>query len=530
MRKSIVCVLALLVIGVGLLWARGAGVEEEPAAETGELVQTKPVRVLKSDSNNRGAAPDTQKVTELFEELSGVDIEVEYIPGDAYMDKIQLIIASGEKFDLFNPGPEPWPVLKAKGAIQPLNDLLDNYAPTYKALLTNTGCYEAPPNAWPYVSDADGKIWAFPNVGCIVRSAALSIRTDWLEKLGMEFPKGAAGEPRMSFADYEEYLGRVLKEDPNGNGRNDEFPLVPYREIGTFAHPLDVVQAFFTGFSGERYLANKTVLPAEKNAKYKDMLAKFREWYSKGYLHREFFVLKREQVNDLVISDRVGSSMGWDSDHVRAMAELQKNNPDAYMTIIPPPTDPPGGVAAYKPQVAYGAATYLSATAESPEFAVKVFDWAAQSLDNNTLLWKGIEGEHFKWVDKPKLTIELIGDTTRYQSALILWVSLFPCPFWLKEVGEVDAVRQEYILNEDVKHPSYNHIRPFDEGVVYVTQGTPAEFLTGDGKTKLQEAKIKVIIGEMDLDDWDDEVAEYMEIEGNTLSEVWTKQYYEQRK
>jgi hypothetical protein len=386
--------------------------------------------------------------------------------------------------------------------------------------------------AWPFVSDAEGKIWAYPSMACIERTPAVSVRTDWIERFGMSFPKGAADEPIMSFAQYEAYMDAVLKQDANGNGKtDDEYPLVPFRPMFTHASMTYTMQALFMGFMGDRYLQDRKVLPAEAHPLYRAMLSKFREWYSKGYLHPEFYVLKQAQVNDLVTADRVGSTIGWDSDHVRPVIALQPKNPKAYMTIIPPLKDPPaGGVSAWRPQAKVGAGTLLSVTAESPEFATKIYEWCAQSLDNNTTIWKGIQGTHWKWVDKAKLTIERLGDSTRYTSLFTCFVNMYPCSFWVFEVGPVDAVKHEYNLNENVKHPTYSHVRPFDAGVVYVTKGTPAEFLTGDAKTKLLEAVVKVIIGQMTLNDWDQALAEYMRAEGNILSEVWTKQYFEQRK
>jgi hypothetical protein len=68
---------------------------------------------------------------------------------------------------------------------------------------------------------------------------------------------------------------------------------------------------------------------------------------------------------------------------------------------------------------------------------------------------------------------------------------------------------------------------PFDAHIPYSYKGNDAEFLTADGGTLMEEAIIKMIIGEMPLSDWEKTLNTYNSIEGDILAAVWTKQYKE---
>jgi len=117
--------------------------------------------------------------------------------------KIPDIVGSSRIKDFVNQyGPE--------GAFMPLNDLIDEHAPNLKAF------FEEKPEIAAAISAADGNMYYIPYLPDGKYGRAYWIRTDWLNKLGLEVPE--------TVEDYEKVLRAFKTQDPNGNGLADEVP------------------------------------------------------------------------------------------------------------------------------------------------------------------------------------------------------------------------------------------------------------------------------------------------------------------
>lgn len=165
----------------------------------------------------------TNKFTALVEQKFGIDItfEVTSLDGGPAKEKRQITLASGDLPDAFFL--IPWvdgfsrpEILRlgAEGALLPLNDLIDKYAPNIKAALAET------PEFARLATAPDGNIYALPQWNdCYHCSygSKLWINTAWLEKLGLEMPK--------TTEEMHAVLTAFKNDDPNGNGIADEIPL-----------------------------------------------------------------------------------------------------------------------------------------------------------------------------------------------------------------------------------------------------------------------------------------------------------------
>ena len=166
---------------------------------------------------------DTNKFTQLVEEKFGIDItfEVTCLDGGPAKEKRQITLASGDLPDAFFL--IPWvdgfsrpEILRlgAEGALLPLNDLIDKYAPNVKAALAEI------PEFAQLATAPDGKIYALPQWNdCYHCSygSKLWINTAWLEKLGLTMP--------TTTEELRTVLTAFKNDDPNGNGIADEIPL-----------------------------------------------------------------------------------------------------------------------------------------------------------------------------------------------------------------------------------------------------------------------------------------------------------------
>lgn len=483
-----------------------------------ELVQTKPIKIYNLANMDRDTKPDNQMVLDEIQRLSGIQLEIITIPSDVFNDKMNIILASGEEFDLITGWDgQHWSALKDRGVLMPLNDLLDEYAPLFKERFGGEDGAGFDP-----VTDADGVIWAIPRsvFGGPERLTGrlIVIREDWLNTLGMEVP--------TTMAAFNEYLDAVSATDLNGNGRNDEIPVLGY----SLSYLRSVLLPYYTG-GIDKYIDDEgKIMPITTHPGYKLMLAQFRDWYEKGYLPKDFVSMKTEQINDSIINNQIGAMLAWQTNHVRPQVELRKTVPDAYYLAIPAFTDTPeGGVPGYERPLDFMHGAKVSKTSTQAPFIMKFLNWIAEDPINSHILSYGLEGVHWEWVDKENGIYRRMPDAnTRYDGFYGVQFDLRYETFKL-DLSQADEVSLEYeILGQIQESPAFvdNYCRPFDGYVAYTMKDTPAENLSGDGATLIDEGIMKIIMGTIPLDDWDGIVAQYMEIEGNIRSAVWTEQYY----
>src|SRR5699024_1222219 len=126
-----------------------------------------------------------------YEDISNIDINWEMVPFDSLSEKLNLALSGGSLPDAFHSANiSSQDLLKygEQGTLVPLNDLIDEYAPNFKAIL------EEYPELEKSITLLDGNIYSFP---LVVDPDFVSYRLgttpwineEWLEELGMDMPK-----------------------------------------------------------------------------------------------------------------------------------------------------------------------------------------------------------------------------------------------------------------------------------------------------------------------------------------------------
>ena len=128
-----------------------------------------------------------------WEKDTGVRFDWQVIPGDGALEKINLMLTSGEKlpdaFFNFSDGKSTTVVVNALGqdVFMPTEDLIDNFMPTLKKVLEDN------PNYMEEVTAPDGHKYGFPYIeqmfGLVLTPGPLLINQVWLDKVGMEMPR-----------------------------------------------------------------------------------------------------------------------------------------------------------------------------------------------------------------------------------------------------------------------------------------------------------------------------------------------------
>lgn len=106
------------------------------------------------------------------------------------------------------------------------------------------------------------------------------VRTDWLEKLGIESP--------VTLEDWENYWHLVKTTDLNGNGTNDEIPFSSYDMTGlrNFCTAFGCLDDFYTDPDDGGKVHYGPIDP-----KYKKAVTWMHDMYEKGYIDPEIITM-----------------------------------------------------------------------------------------------------------------------------------------------------------------------------------------------------------------------------------------------
>lgn len=264
-----------------------------------------------------------------LEEATGVIINWNMSSDDGWKEKKSLLFAGNTLPDAFY-GQDiltDVDIIKyaSQGMLIPLNDMIEEYAPNFKAILDENPQYRK------QITAPDGNIYSLPTINELNPTThdKWFINKTWLDNLGLEIP--------TTKEELEIVLQAFKDGDPNGNGdTNDEIPFSfrmsssdPYNRqqgiqslFGTFGQ-LDDVYHFI--------IQDGEVIYTPQTEPYKEAISWFHSLYEKGLLDQEAFT---HDFNVYVakIQDPakiVGMFLGWSGNATAAA------NKDDYVAMAP---------------------------------------------------------------------------------------------------------------------------------------------------------------------------------------------------
>ncbi|MFB9277087.1 extracellular solute-binding protein [Cohnella cellulosilytica] len=195
------------------------------AAPGSESTAPKAKPTLSISMYDRGNVPqemgtiDNNRWTKWLNENGPVNGKYVPIPRGESVQKLNLLFASGDAPDVvFEFDTRFRDQMYQQKMIMPVDDLIENSSTDYKQLL------EKYPAIKKAATKPDGNMYEFGRVSPLVGFQALLIRTDWLDKLGLQVPETT------------EELFAVAKafteQDPDDNGANDTFGIALSGETG----------------------------------------------------------------------------------------------------------------------------------------------------------------------------------------------------------------------------------------------------------------------------------------------------------
>ncbi|RAR38530.1 extracellular solute-binding protein [Paenibacillus sp. MDMC362] len=261
--------------------------------EGGENAMGKPKLMFWNLDGN--AEADSYGVTALKEKFD-IDVEFVSVGREAFKEKLNLMIASGEIPDWWKEPsfPEYDKFLQQEVAAEVPQDLIEEHMPKYVAWLKRY----LGDDPFRYVR-RDGKIYGLPVLWDIgIDGMQLGFREDWLKKVGI------AKKPE-TLEEMEAALTAFRNNDPDGNGKKDTYGITSSAEsIGSLYSSVfgafDVYPSIFVEKEGK--VVRGEIEPGAKQA-----LEVLHRWYKNELIDPEFVVNKASNVEDKVLTDKVGA-------------------------------------------------------------------------------------------------------------------------------------------------------------------------------------------------------------------------------
>ncbi|MBF9013987.1 MULTISPECIES: ABC transporter substrate-binding protein [unclassified Oceanispirochaeta] len=333
-----------------------------------------------------GAQADQEMVLEEIKAYAGEKIgaypNIEFIGWGEWDDKKNLMIASGEDFDIaFTASWSNFEQEVSRNAWLALNDLIDENAPS---LRENVGRFLNAPVI-------DGNIYAVPTVKEGAEGNAFLYNAKYVEKYNI--PIKDIKTPK----ELEPWLALIKEKEPD---------VVPYLVVKdrvsdlprTMMSNWDKLAKGFSRHDG-------VVMHDWQNDKKWDWSATMYDWFNAGYFQPEAVDLK--DPNDT----KYWNNGNWFAfSHVAHPGKAgELSNQHGYSIVA--------GANLHQPMVTkdihLGSMMAISQSSKHPVEAIKVLDLMNRDKYFNNLINFGLEGVHYDFVDQEKGIIELLSDGYR---------------------------------------------------------------------------------------------------------------------
>lgn len=247
-----------------------------------------------------GETLEDNRWTRLYEQELGIKIRYEWIAdGEVYYKKFGMALASGRIPDVVKVNAQQLRELSNAGLIQDLTATYEQYASSFtRETLGEEG--EGPFEA----ATIDGKLMGIPQTSSSIEGAQyLWIRTDWLERLGLNPPATMDELLQLSKA--------FTESDPDGNGINDTFGLAATSYLWD---PVAGLADFMAGYGAYPNLWLKDtdgkLVYGGIQPQVKTALAALQKLYVSGQIDPEFSLQDGSMVKKIVGAGKIGILYG----------------------------------------------------------------------------------------------------------------------------------------------------------------------------------------------------------------------------
>lgn len=206
-------------------------------------------------------------IVKKIQEYTGTKLEVTWIPGSTYREKINASIASGDVPMALMIDEKSSTMINAarSGMFWEIGPYLKDYPNLMKL---NKNVLES--------VKVDGKLYSLPRARSLVNDGPV-FREDWMRKLGLSRPK--------TLDEFYNMIKAFALNDPDGNGKNDTYGLVEQKDMRGFGYLLAL-----SGAPNEWEVKDGKLSPAVLTKEYLDAIKFYRRLYNEKLMNQDFTV------------------------------------------------------------------------------------------------------------------------------------------------------------------------------------------------------------------------------------------------
>lgn len=439
----------------------------------------------------QGMSFTDNEYVDYLEEKTGVRIELESPGTSGYMDKLNVMMASGKYPDAFmvtSPNRNKILQFADDDLLVDLKPYLDDY-PNFKNI---------PDEAWLPVTGDGGEIWGIPYHRHDAFNQVIYINKTWLDELDMEIP--------TTIEEFYDVLYAFTHDDPDGNGKNDTFGLLGNEDLSYGG------RMFKAMFDAETYkVVDGEVLPPEITDEYKEYLKFMNKLVQDKILEPEWSTTNSSVFREKIGTLKYGAFNGfW---HFQTGREFSPGTFDHYIAITPP-VGPNGEETIFNYDSVNRHYMGIPNSIENIEGLLEFYDWVLSS-EGTEYTYLGLEDEHYKKTDQGFEQIE--------EPQPLHW------SFSMIKHGQLnDEVKNilEAMHPEDILENLY---LATDTGVLdEIASALPYNPDLGvyNLDAIVEEYTANAIMGSGDIDQtWDDYIKRYRSSGGDEAIEFWTEWY-----
>lgn len=497
-------------------------------------VYTHPTPELKVDSYD---AKDGNVFSQWYEELTNVELDFVMAPSaDMITEHLGILMTSDQIPDILlsnNFSPAQQALYGTQNVIMEITELVRNNAPRIQAMWSNN------PEVADAVTVSGGRKYAvnyLPEQNHSRTWNKMWVYKPWLDTLGLPVPS--------TTDEFYNTLVAFRDNDPNGNGENDEIPLMGNISWVAWDPLVYLMNAFiYNDYGSNIHVDNGKVFAAYMQTEYKEGLKWVSKLFQEGLIAPETFTLNDFSVYKNFVNQDP-NIVGFMPSHAPfAASELHYED----FVPVPPLTGPNGLKTATKNQAVPTGGSVISAECELPEVAIRILDGL---FDDEVYIRAMVGREGIEWTEAEPGMLNQLGEQAKYQKLTtgsgydpesgernIVWPMAMYFndasvskvnTFWYVDPDEIDFIGPLNKATEELyvpEFPSDDKLLPAN--LIYTEeQATEISDLEALIWETVNTYRTKFILGEADVDaEWDAFLAELEFVGINRYLEIIQEAY-----
>ncbi|MGN0107202.1 MAG: extracellular solute-binding protein [Hominilimicola sp.] len=448
------------------------------------------INVMTKAFQAESAAGDSPVMEEL-EKFLGTQLNMTWAPSTSYDEKVTTAMGSGTYPHAMLIGTRSSSVIQASR-----NDIFWDVTDKLQDAEKFPNLAQTNPMVNHNIS-IDGKVYGLYRARTVGR-AGVSIRKDWLDKLGLDIPK--------TVDDLYNVLKAFTEQDPDGNGQNDTYGMIVTDYLDG---PLNNLAIWMGAPNGYGVDENGELTPAFMTDEYMDALNFMRKCYEEGLINADMATYSSDKWNEQFLSGQAGVIIDV-ADRARRLAQnIQGLNPDAVVDVFgyvtkdentEPRTLPTTGYDGY-----YVFPKAAVATEEDLDFVLGVMDKANEQEALNLMNF-GIEGRNYELdADGYVVKKEDAGLVKEYADLNQFATGIIPTERKVKYTAEV-AEKIDKVYEDNEQYAVANPAEPY-VSATYSKKGPQLDAI-------MAEAKTKYIVGQISEDEYKAEIERWKNMGG----------------